>query len=184
MLRTEQEEQKSFENEVRRIARQLWPEAQYSGAQVVDGRERDGVFETEDCIHLLEATVSRSKEKALEDAKKLTTLANKLQVKNRQKAVKCWFVTREEPTADQRDAINKRYGQVTAVSFGQFQSKLIDVAAYFSIRDNYPFGSVRDPATGNTHAKIDYVSLDLVRVGGEGSLTLVQLGTACCPAND
>jgi hypothetical protein len=42
------------------VARQLWPEAQYDGAQVLDGRERDGVFETEDCIHLLEATVSRS----------------------------------------------------------------------------------------------------------------------------
>src|SRR6266404_8100924 len=142
-----QQEQTSFENEVRRIARQLWPEAQYSGAQLVDGRERDGVFETEDCIHLVEATVSRSRDKALEDAKKLTLLANKLQVKNRQKAVKSWFVTRDEPTADQRDSISKRFSQVTALSFGQFQNKLIDAATYLSLRDNYPFGSVRDPAT-------------------------------------
>ena len=174
-LRTEQEEQKSFEDETRRIARQLWPEAQYGGAQVVDGRERDGVFETEDCIHLLEATVSRSRDKALDDAKKLTTLANKLQARNRQKAVKAWFITKEEPTGDQRDAINKRYGQVTALSFAQFQSKLIDAAAYLSLRYNYPFGSVRDPATGNTHAEIDYVSLDLVQVGGEETLSLGQV---------
>lgn len=171
-----QQEQPSFENEVRRIARQLWPEAQYSGAQLVDGRERDGVFETEDCVHLLEATVSRSRDKALEDAKKLTNLANKLQIRNRQKAVKCWFVTRDEPTADQRDAISKRTAHVTALSFGQFQSKLVDAATYLSLRDNYPFGSVRDPATGNTHAKIDYVALDLVRVGSEESLTLGAVG--------
>ncbi len=171
-----QQEQTSFENEVRRIARQLWPEAQYSGAQLVDGRERDGVFETEDCIHLVEATVSRSRDKALEDAKKLALLANKLQGKNRQKAVKCWFVTRDEPTADQREAVIKRFSQVTALSFGQFQNKLIDAATYLSLRDNYPFGSVRDPATGNTHAKIDYVALDLVRVGGEESLTIGAVG--------
>jgi hypothetical protein len=87
---TEQGDQKVFENEARRIARQLWPEAQYDGARVIDGRERDGIFETEECIHLLEATVSRSRDKALEDAKKLTTLANKVQAKNGRKAVKCW----------------------------------------------------------------------------------------------
>ena len=175
MVRSEQEEQRSFENETRRIARQLWPDAEYAGAQVVDGRERDGVFETEDCIHLLEATVSRSRDKALEDAKKLSSLAKKLQTSNRQKAVKCWFVTREEPTADQRDAINKNYRLVTPLSFGQFQSKLIDPATYLSLRANYPFGSVRDPATGNTHVKIEYVSLDLISVGVGEPLSIGEI---------
>src|SRR5947207_2889854 len=60
MVATDRKEQDVFENEVRRVARQLWPDAQYDGAHVVDGLERDGVFETEDCIHLLEATVTRS----------------------------------------------------------------------------------------------------------------------------
>lgn len=166
MAQSEQEEQRAFENETRKIARQLWPEAEYGGAQVVEGRERDGVFETEDCIHLLEATVSRSRSKALDDAKKLVGLATKLQARHRQKAVKCWFVTREEPTADQREAIKQRYGQVTALSFSQFHGKLIDASGYLSLRDNYPFGSVRDPETGNPRATIDYVSLDLVQVGG------------------
>jgi hypothetical protein len=146
---TDPEEQKWVENEVRRVARQLWPEAQYGGAQVIDGLERDGVFETEDCIHLLEATVSRRKDKALEDSKKLANLARKFQIRNPQKAVKCWFVTKDEPTADQRDAINQRTGLVVALSFAQFQSKLIDVA----------FGSVRDPATGSAKVEIEVEKL-------------------------
>jgi len=163
MTVTDQEDQKWVENEVRRIARELWPEAQYGGARVIDGLERDGVFETEDCIHLLEATVSRRRDKALDDAKKLVGLAKKFQAKNPQKAVKCWFVTKDEPTADQRDAINRHDSLVSALSFAQFQSKLIDVPSYLSLRDNYPFGSVRDPATGSVKAEIEYVSLDLVQ---------------------
>ncbi len=50
-----------------------------------------------------------------------------------------------------------------------------DAATYLSLRDNYPFGSVRDPATGNTHVKIDYVSLDLVQVGGEKPLSVSEV---------
>ena len=60
-------ENEYFEDEVRRIARELWPSAEFSGSTIVDGRERDGVFETEDCIHVVEATTSRRKEKAKED---------------------------------------------------------------------------------------------------------------------
>ncbi len=36
------DEDQDFENEVRRVARALWPEARYSGAVTLDGRERDG----------------------------------------------------------------------------------------------------------------------------------------------
>jgi len=45
---TEQEQKSFFENEVRRIARELWPQAEYDGSLIVDGRERDGIFETEE----------------------------------------------------------------------------------------------------------------------------------------
>ncbi len=163
MSLTDREEQKLFENEARRIARQLWPTAEYDGARIVDGLERDGIFETEDCIHLLEATVSRSRDKAQEDGKKLTTLAKKLQSKNPQKAVKCWFVTKDEPTADQRDVLSRHHSLVIALSFAQFQSKLIDVPSYLSLRDNYAFGSVRDPATGSHSTPIEYVPLDIIQ---------------------
>jgi hypothetical protein len=163
MAGTDRDDQRHFENEVRRVARQLWPSAEYSGAQMVDGRERDGYFETEDCLHLIEATVSRGKDKAQEDIKKMVGLAKKVQAQVQHKAVKCWFVTKHEPTAEQRDVAKLHHTLVNALSFSQFQSKLIDAASYLSLRDSYPFGSVRDPATGNPSTDIQYVSLDLLQ---------------------
>lgn len=163
MTSNDREEQQHFENEVRRIARELWPHAQYSGARLVDGRERDGYFETEDCLHLLEATVSRGKDKAQGDIKKLVVLAKKLQSQFQHKAIKCWFVTKHEPTADQREVARQHHTLVNALSFSQFQSKLIDAASYLNLRDNYPFGSVRDPATGNPKTEVEYVSLELLQ---------------------
>jgi hypothetical protein len=58
---------REFENEVRRIARFLWPAAQYGGAVIEDGRERDGLFESDDFVNLVECTVSRSEQKAVVD---------------------------------------------------------------------------------------------------------------------
>ncbi len=56
MVNGSYEEPAVFENEVRRIARAIWPSAQYSGAAIAESRERDGIFETEelyrDSIHL------------------------------------------------------------------------------------------------------------------------------------
>lgn len=50
--------QKNFENEVRRIARELWPSAQHDGAEIIHGQERDGIFHTEDITHLIECTTA------------------------------------------------------------------------------------------------------------------------------
>ena len=94
-----------FEDEVRRIARLLWPSAQFDGAAIEDGRERDGIFETADFVHIVECTVSRSLEKARDDASKIAKLIRKYVVKRPTKFVKGWFVTLEEPTADQRGAV-------------------------------------------------------------------------------
>lgn len=41
---------REFEDEVRRIARLLWPGAEFDGAAIEDGRERDGIFETEEFV--------------------------------------------------------------------------------------------------------------------------------------
>jgi hypothetical protein len=155
-------EHESFENETRRIARELWPSAQYDGSLIVDGRERDGVFETEECFHLLEATTSRKKGKAQDDIAKMIALASKLQRQTQWKAVKCWFVTKEEPTADQRTVAAQHKGLVNAISYAQLQAKLIDVKTYLTLRDNYPFGSVRDPESGAINPAVEYISLDLI----------------------
>jgi hypothetical protein len=137
-------------------------------AIISDGRERDGIFETEECFHCLEATTSRSKQKAQEDVSKLVSLAGKLQRKTATRAVRGWFVTRDEPTAEQRKIADKHRPLVTALSFSQFQSLLIDSKAYLSARDNYYFGSVRDPATGAKTPAVGFIEVMLSRIGGDG----------------
>ena len=157
-------ENAQFENEVRRIARALWPSAEFDGATVMEGQERDGVFVTEDCVHVVETTTSRSKEKARHDLTKIEKLSKKIQNRSGNRAVRGWFVTRNEPTADQHDVAKKYRSNINTLSFSHFQARLIDSRAYLSARDDYVFGSVRDPATGQPKPNIDYVPLDLVRI--------------------
>jgi hypothetical protein len=157
-------ESEQFEDEVRRIARELWPVAEFGGAANVDGRQRDGIFETEDQIHCIECTLSRGRDKAREDAAKLDKLTKKLA--QSKKFVRGWFITREEPTADQRDIFNQYQGRVICCSYDQFRSKLVNARAYLELRLRYPFGSVRDPASGSADYKLDYVPLDLTEITG------------------
>ncbi len=162
-----------FENEVRRIARQLWPVAQYSGAKIIGGRERDGVFETEESVHLIEATTSRHKDKAEGDCRKLAELAQKYERQVHDRAIRRWFITRDEPTAEQR-RVATQY-RVTAISFSQFQSRLIDSKSYLSARDKYYFGSVRDPETGKSSPTIDFIPLTLSSVRTSATNTPTEL---------
>ncbi|MEW6337684.1 MAG: NACHT domain-containing protein [Acidobacteriota bacterium] len=169
------EENQHFEDEVRRIARQLWPAAQFAGAVVHDGREHDGVFETDECFNALEATTSRRKEKAQTDVNKLVHLAQKLQRKTATKAVRCWFITRDEPTAEQRKVVDKHRPLVTALSFSQFQSLLVDARAYLTARDNYYFGSVRDPATGAKAPSVGFIDVMLSHLASDAVATPSEL---------
>jgi len=156
-----------FEDEVRRIARQLWPRAEFGGAEMRDGRERDGIFEADEFVHVIECTVSRSKQKAQEDFEKLSKLIRQAESKYSHKFCKGWFVTLHEPTADQRAVFAKAKGRVVAVSFDQFRSKLIDARSYLTLRGKYPFGSVRDPATGDVQTDVRYVPLDISDNAGQ-----------------
>ncbi len=155
------DDEREFEDEVRRIARQLWPEAEHDGAAMVQGRERDGIFETEDCVHCVECTVSRQKDKAKTDRNKLEQLIRQIGPGHRTKHIQGWFITRDEPTADQRTEINKSQVRIIACSFDQLRSKLVDARSYLTLRGRYPFGSVRDPATGKAIHELDYVPLDI-----------------------
>ena len=92
----------TFENHVREIARHLWPQAAFSGSTKDGGRERDGVFVTDEMVHLIESTTSRRKDKAEQDAKKLAGLARSMQSRHPMKGVKGYFITSDEPTAEQR----------------------------------------------------------------------------------
>lgn len=157
-------DQFTFEKEVIKIAGHLWPEAFGGGSEVVNGSERDGVFVTEDSVQLIECTISRTKEKAEKDVKKLSSLVREMQRRHPDKAVKGWFITKDEPTADQRAVVNSQGYLVTTCSFEKFQSKLIDAWNYFNCRSNYPFGSVRDPKTGEYKFEEDYIDIDLFEI--------------------
>ncbi len=156
-----------FEDEVRRVARELWSYAYYSGASIIDDKERDGIFETEECFHCLEASTSRAKVNAQKNGEKLYGLISKFDGSD--KMVQGWYITRDEPTADQRDAIKdinkKKHVKITILSFAQFESKLIDASEYLRLRDNHPFGSIHNPNTGVYDFKgelryIDYSASD------------------------
>lgn len=136
----------AFEAEVRRIARLLWPSRTYQSAQIVDGLERDAYVETDDTIHIVEATTDRRLSKAEHDLKKTADLVGKLRKNQTEKLVKGWFITKDELTADQAAAAKKYDRTVTALPYKAFLSRLIDTSEYLTLRNSKPFGSVADPA--------------------------------------
>ena len=162
MSDNKQLEAKQFEDEVRRIARALWPSAAYSGAAMHDDRERDGVFDTEDCRHIIEATTSKSKSKAQDDIGKLRRLIQKFRNRAGTKAVRGWFITQHEPTADQREVSNRHREFINTMSFAQFQGRLIDSRTYLQLRHQYAFGSIRDPLTGDRTTSVEYIPSDII----------------------
>jgi hypothetical protein len=158
-----QDEERTFEDEVRRVARQLWPEDQFAGAREIGGRERDGIFVTEDLVNILECTVSRRKDKAADEQKKIADAARLLEKEYPDKLLKGWFVTREEPTVDQRKEIDKsKNPKITACSFETFRRRLINAADYLDCRNRYRFGSVVNLVDG-TPVVLDneYIDIDI-----------------------
>jgi len=154
-----------YEQEVRRIARYRWPSSEYSGSDMVAGRERDGIFITEDCIHLLECTCLREKAKALKDLSKLYELYKVYRKSHPDRAIKCWFVTLNDPTGDQAACRKEIKGApenlFNILSFALFQAKLVDTHEYLQSREQHKFGSIYDPKTGNTNADIKYIEVGL-----------------------
>jgi len=155
-----------FECEVRRIARLLWPDAAHGGAQMIAGRERDGVFESAEEVHIIECTTSRSRDKAIQDVKKLKEAIKFWEQREPTKSAKGWFVTKDELTADQATIIRDSKARVVGVSFDQFRAKLVNAKEYLDLRGKYPFGSVADPETGNAVSEINYVELNMVDTDG------------------
>lgn len=169
---------KAFEAEVLRIARAKWPLGAMAGAAILDGRERDGIFETEESVHFIEATTSRSQDKARHDTKKLHQAVTQQIKLNPLKGARGWFITAEEPTADQRKEIERvGKGQVVAASFAQFQQSVIDVGAYLAARMNHVFGSVLDPETKQPNPTTDYVPINL-ESNDEARWSIRQICTA------
>ncbi|MFC5751687.1 NACHT domain-containing protein [Actinomadura rugatobispora] len=131
-----------------KLARAIHDPTDTQGASMQGGKERDAVFITNESIHIYEFTVSRTKDKATQDAKKIIELIETLHKRpeNSYKNFTGWFVTREEPTADQRQAIavllKNKHVTVHAISIATLYKRLCDSEAYLAARENAPFGSI------------------------------------------
>ncbi|WP_292029528.1 NACHT domain-containing protein [Brevundimonas sp. UBA2416] len=174
-MRAGQLEQAHFEDEVRQIARLLWSEAALGGSQVLEGRERDGVFETRDAINVIEATVSSKRDKTSQDALKTATVVQNLR-KSGGKFAAGWLVTLHEPTVDQKAVVAAYPGTLRLLSFEQFRSMLFNGAEYIRCRMSHAFGSVTDPETHKP--KLDrsaYIPIELLVSESTDRLTAKQV---------
>ena len=159
-----QEEDRIFEDKVRRVARLIYEGSDTAGPVIIDGLERDGVFVTDDFVVAIEATRSRGVAKAKKDSGKLRDLVTKLSRKYPDKAVKGFFITSEDPTAAQNVEVAKAGSQVTSMSFATFEARLVDVNQYVMDRRRYVFGSALDPVTQDLDVQGKYIHTDLVKL--------------------
>ncbi|MGW3772827.1 NACHT domain-containing protein [Actinomadura verrucosospora] len=168
MSQREQSEQDEFEEEVRTVARALWPSASSGGVQNIDGVEHDGIFVTFETVHCIEATVSRRKEKAEHDGNKLKKAIDRWTGKD-DRLAKGWFITKHEPTPDQTMALRKIDRRITAISFRRFKARLIDVYQYDQLRMNMHFGSAANPDDENEELEryipVEFSSLEDAQQG-------------------
>jgi hypothetical protein len=157
------DEETIFEDEVRRVARQLWPEDQFAGARLISGRERDGVFITEDLVNIVECTVSRRKDKAGDERRRIIEAARVLSKEYPDKLIKGWFVTRDEPTVDQKKEIEvSRDPKIISCSFETFRRRLVNAADYLDCRNHYRFGSIVNLSDNTTSVlENEYIDIDI-----------------------
>jgi hypothetical protein len=158
---------KLFEAEVRNVARALWRPIGYSGALTIDGRERDGVFFTEDVIHIVECTTSKKQQNVIENLSKTKKLIERLSIEYPSFAVKGWYITLNDATGEQAQVISRYRGVINCLSYDEFRAKLINAREYLECRKNYYFGSVRSLSDGSDSVpRADYVPailLDQIR---------------------
>ncbi|MCS6781026.1 MAG: NACHT domain-containing protein, partial [Geminicoccaceae bacterium] len=138
-----------------------------------EDRERDAVFVTEDAVHVVEATVSRAKQKAIDDCKKTARLIESLRKRHPDKDIRGWLVTRDTPTAEQVEAVRMLGGsRVRIVSFDRFCKKLVDVFSYLQARTDHYFGSARNLADLDDFEAVGpYVPVAFERIDREDDVT-------------
>jgi hypothetical protein len=158
-----QEEQDQFEEDVLQIARALFAkERPFQGSGYLDSKERDGIFESSEAVVLVEATISGKADKARHDGSKLAQACIAYAKTHKYKLIKGYFVTKDEPSADQRKAIDSLGTHVVAIGFAQFRSLLVNGGDYLMARDAYAFGSARNPFNDSTTDLEEYIGIDLL----------------------
>ncbi len=161
-----------FEEQVRAVARALWPKPGDGAAENIAGRERDCLFPTEDLTHYIECTTRRDLDKVRTDVDKMAK--HREQAAKHGTLVKLWFVTYHEPTADQRS--HGKSHRVEVLSLDQFRRKLVDGHLYLSARDQYAFGSATDPRTDSTDlSSVRYQPTTIRARGAERTFTVSEI---------
>ena len=158
-----QDDETIFEDEVRRVARQLWPEDQFGGARLIGTKERDGIFVTEDLVNIVECTVSRRKDKASSDRNKIIDAGRELGKQYPDRLMKGWLVTQHVPTVDQKKEVESAKSiKIICCSFETFRRRLVNAADYLDCRGRYRFGSVINLADGTDHVvENEYIDIDI-----------------------
>ncbi|GAA3348250.1 hypothetical protein GCM10020358_66010 [Amorphoplanes nipponensis] len=160
---------KEFEDTVRRVARALWPSAARGGAEMVNNREVDGVFRTDEVIHMVEATMNEKVDKARQDGPKLRDHLKRNR-SGRGLFAKAWFVTYKDPTAHQREVLHKEFDpNIEVISFERFRAKLVDAREYLELRDKVDWGSASNPQSQSKTKLLPYVPLTIEPVLDEAS---------------
>src|SRR5262249_25684664 len=100
----------------------------------------------------------------------------------RAKFLKGWFITRDEPTADQRavlDRFREYKDSIELRSLHSFRSQLIDAQTYLDLRSKYRFVSAADPQNDqiylapNEYVEMDFLGVDEEAYGIEGLVNAI-----------
>nr|WP_162623809.1 hypothetical protein [Paracoccus saliphilus] len=145
-----------FEAFVRRIAKECWGATGYVGAITVDGKERDGILESEDRIYCIEITVAKNARHTAESCKKLDSLVRRLRSLHPDKGVTGWYITRHEPTGDQGAILSRYKNIINHRTYAAFYASMVDAKDYLHEREKKPFGSIRSPGDGRFDAALKY----------------------------
>lgn len=168
-----------FELRVLALARALHDPMGLQGAVMVNGRERDGLFVNHEEVHAYEFTTLRQKDKAIKDGEKIAELLTAVGAisDNAFKSRTGWFVTRDEPTADQRSAImsiaKARGERIHAISIAVLHQRICNSEMYLQARGNAPFGSTSYKSRLDGTAQ--NVPVKLVRLGSGESVDLSDM---------
>lgn len=164
----------SFEEEVRRVARLIWASDEVN-AQIVHGRERDGVYEGDEIIYIIEATTLRTRKKIEDDGKKTNDTVKELR-RTSGKFAKGFLVTLHDPTADQIEAARPYSKTLQLLSFDEFKSKLVDARSYLSNRESMPFGSIYDFSANNQFVpREDFIAPSIQLIDSPDELSLSNI---------
>lgn len=163
-----------FEDEVRNIARSQYSNSIGQGSEMVDGRERDGVFWNGEFYTVVEATTDKTKVKAEKDGKKTHELVSKLRREGHM--ARGFLVTLHEPTTDQKSAVKRYERTLKIISFDEFRSLLFDAQSYVSNRSKRRFGSVYDHVKHQHEIPLtDFIEPTLSWVEEQGGPTISDL---------